>query len=208
MKRTLISLAATAMVSAGLVAITPPANAAIGDGCRVTDFTPPPGAVTTYNKVAKITHGNQYTLPPHSSLTRTWSAENFTSITGTFNWESGGSIGLSGISKIIGSVQGHYGVKIAAEGVKTTTTTQSSSLTVNNTSSTNKTYVFFGGATRYYGQYRQQYCKPTSSGSAIGSVQWKYGSYSSWAVFGKGGVMCGASTTAALPKAAQAWGCG
>lgn len=208
MKRSLTLLAATTLISAGMAVLSPPAGAAIGAGCRVTEFIAPPGSVTTYNKAAKITHGRQYTLPPNSTYSRTWIADYQTSITGSFTWESGGEIGAGGISKIISSVKGHYNVTIQGQGVRTSTSQQSQTLTVKNTSNANKTYVFFAGTTRYYGQYRQQYCRPNSPGGNVGSVQWKYGKYSSWSVLGSGGVMCGAYTTAALPKAAQAWGCG
>jgi hypothetical protein len=167
--------------------------------------------ITSAAQAPAVTHVSSYGISPGGSRKITKTSEFALQLKATASYEGSGTIGVSGVAKVLAKAEVTVKSSLAIEGSVTTRKNVSVTDTVSNPTGVNKIFVFYRGYTKVAGAFRYYFCKiyylpGQNYGPAF--VTYRTGKWRSYRVKGEGALRCGAGSDGnALAAAALRLGC-
>lgn len=171
--------AAAALLSASLLAVGSPAQAA--DGCYPVNYGVK-WKITTLNSAPVITHALTIPLAPGGSWSQSTTLDKTDQITASVESYAEGTVGAE---TVIAKASATVGTRLKAAGTKTRRTSYTSTFSQKNDTRRNRHYVFYRATMKKYGQYRRRTCSYSTY-----QTQDKYGSWKSWPQLHNGTMAC------------------
>jgi hypothetical protein len=180
MSKKMAAVAAVTGIAASLLVVGP----AVTSASAASVICEPNSKTVTWASVTKpwgITHAEQHENYTGSPETRTESVSKVTVLSGTITYSTGAKANIS-LAKVMGSLEGHTDLSLAASGSKTT----KKDLKVTSTMAKQGVYIYYAGRRRATGWWTGYQCN--GNGTKLTTVA--TGTAQSYSINADGAIWC------------------